>query len=495
MGKKRKASEEDAAAVALGAKASTESTFDPSLASLFAASSGPVKFPKVVAQKSKEPPSDLPTPEPSASEPSEQELEDDSDAGSEASEDAKQEASNERPGKRRKLDDEEIEDVYFRKLAKEEAKDLQQIEDEEDRRSESPSNDLEDLSEDELEDDVPVHESLTNAADDDAADKVTRTVFLSNVSTSAIKSKTSKKELLTYLESALPPSTKIESIRFRSTAYSKDAGPKKAAYATKALMDETASSTHAYVVLSTPAAAAAMTKLNGTLILDRHLHIDNLGSPMPTVHRRCIFVGNLPFVDEETLPTLDEDNPRSRPKAKQRSDPEEGLWRTFAKAGTVENVRMVRDKATRIGKGFAYVQFTDENAVERALLMNDKKYPPLLPRKLRVMRARKPATKPNQGNNFQQRRNDSRGQAPRGNREEARRGKQDANEKKRPQRLGKDVVFEGYRASSDKPMKMKQKGRSGGKDGKKKAKPTTRSAKRGTAFRQGGGKKRRDADS
>ncbi|KPI45248.1 Nucleolar protein 12 [Cyphellophora attinorum] len=475
--------------------------FDPALASLFATSSGPVKVTSQPArkvetvQKKPAPASDLPTPEDTDLEASDA----DSDGSDRSSEGQQPEVENERPRKRRKVNDEDLEDVYFRKLAQEEQRDLQRQRDEADAESEisdSPSNDLMDLSDDEA-DAIPVHESLTTANEDKAADAINRTVFLSNVSTLAIKSKASKKTLLSHLETALPASTKIESIRFRSTAYSKDAGPKKAAYATKALMDETASSTHAYVVLSTVEAAQALVKLNGTIILDRHLHVDHLGSATTIVHKRCVFVGNLPFVDQETLDTPAEDNPRQRPRAKQRSDPEEGLWRTFARAGTVENVRMVRDKMTRVGKGFAYVQFTDENAVEKALLMNEKKFPPLLPRKLRVMRSKRPAAKPKaldakrKGVQLNGKSSDRRGKAVQDERNrDAGKRKQSGGgaggRDKRSNPLGKSVVFEGYRASASKPMK--------GKDTSKqqKKRPTNRSASRGAAFKAGRGKKKRD---
>jgi nucleolar protein 12 len=45
---------------------------------------------------------------------------------------------------------------------------------------------------------------------------------------------------------------------------------------------------------------------------------------------------------------------------------EEGLWRTFGQQGKVENVRVVRDPKTRVGKGFAYVQFYVSSALLRA---------------------------------------------------------------------------------------------------------------------------------
>lgn len=493
MGKKQQKLSDEAGAATDAAPPESSASFDPALSSLFASSSGPVKVPeRPVARsashkKQQAAVSDLPTPErtPSGTESS-------SEADGTEPSDREAEPEPEPPRKRRRVDDEELEDVYFRKLANAEQRDLQQrqgqqIDQDEGEVSDSPSNMLEDLSDDEdiVEQNInlPVHESLSGTKDQDLTDKTGRTIFLSNVSTAVIKDKASKKTLLAHLESAIPkdPPAKIESVRFRSTPYASGVGPKRAAYATKALMDETAASTHAYVVLSSETAAKIMTpKLNGTIVLDRHLHVDRLGAPSQTDHRRCVFVGNLPFVDEETLEATEDDNPRKRPKAKLRADAEEGLWRAFSKAGKVENVRVVRDKTTRIGKGFAYVQFTTENAVEAALLMHDKKFPPLLPRKLRVMRSKKPSTKPKQ---LQARGkpDDRKGRAKGVQKTRDRGVKKDKN-------FGRDlkkIVFEGHRASTTstkfKTVKTKSK-----------KKPVTRSSNRGAAFKAGGGKKKRD---
>jgi nucleolar protein 12 len=83
--------------------------------------------------------------------------------------------------------------------------------------------------------------------------------------------------------------------------------------------------------------------------------VDGVAHPAKTDHRRCVFVGNLGFVDDESL--LDQGGENERKRSKIPSDIEEGLWRQFGKAGTVESVRVVRDEKTRVGKGFAYVQF------------------------------------------------------------------------------------------------------------------------------------------
>jgi nucleolar protein 12 len=156
-------------------------------------------------------------------------------------------------------------------------------------------------------------------------------------------------------------------------------------------MDATTKSTNAYAVYSTPALAReACQRLNGTSVLSRHLRVDSVAHPAKVDNHRCIFVGNLGFVDDETniQEANEADGREVRKRGKEPADVEEGLWRTFGKCGKVESVRVIRDSTTRVGKGIAYVQFTDENAVEAALLYNEKKFPPMLPRKLRVSRAK-----------------------------------------------------------------------------------------------------------
>ena len=214
--------------------------------------------------------------------------------------------------------------------------------------------------------DIPQHESVVSPKDDLDLEESSRTVFLANVSTMAIKSKNAKKQLMDHLvsfTSTLPVVTtkhSIESFRFRSTAFANTGIPRKAAYAKKELMDTTTKSTNAYAVYTTQVAAReAVKQLNGTIILNRHLRADSVAHPAKTDHRRCVFVGNLGFVDDmNNMDTVEDEDNKKRPrKATEPADIEEGLWTHFGKAGTVESVRVVRDKTTRVGKGFAYVQF------------------------------------------------------------------------------------------------------------------------------------------
>ena len=213
---------------------------------------------------------------------------------------------------------------------------------------------------------IPVHESLAGSKETslDDVDKAARTVFLSNVSSEAITSKLAKKTLLTHMSSVLDKTTeppqKVESIRFRSVAFAAAGIPKKAAFVTKQIMSATTRSTNAYVVYSTPAAArAAAAQLNGSEVLGRHIRVDSVAHPSPVDHRRCVFVGNLGFVDDETvLNATAEGETAQRKRNKVPADVDEGLWQVFgSRAGKVESVRVPRDPKTRVGKGFAYVQF------------------------------------------------------------------------------------------------------------------------------------------
>lgn len=355
----------------------------------------------------------------------------------------------------------------------------------------------------------PVHESLAGATETNPFEKASRTVFLSNVSTEAITSKSAKKTLLSHLgslfpslsKSAAPP--KIESIRFRSTAFSSTKIPKRAAFAKQELMDTTMKSTNAYVVYSTVAAARSALQLNGTVVLDRHLRVDSVSNPAPIDHKRCVFVGNLDFVDEEA-----EDEDQKRKKKNAPGDVEEGLWRTFCEhapgdkdqksdggAGkSVESVRVVRDRLTRVGKGFAYVQFWDENCVEAALLLDGKKFPPLLPRKLRVTRAKrlpKASGRSDVGAGSNPNKTPLRGATSAANKSLLGHGTaakfRSSNRSGERGSVGeaseKMAVFEGHRATGNNGPGFKLKTKSRG--AKKSGKPKNRSTRRAKAFRAG----------
>ncbi|KAL8712414.1 MAG: hypothetical protein Q9220_003262 [cf. Caloplaca sp. 1 TL-2023] len=449
-----------------------------------------------------------------------------------------------RKRKRGRKDEDDIEGLYMQRLMDEESREAtgeitgvlkkrkkaeipngraersSKISDPDPTDSEAGSTDQESTSG--LGDELPQHESLMASRDEVDLDKAARTVFLANVSTSAIRSKVARKSLIDHLVSfspelpAIDKAHKIESLRFRSTPFATGVGPKKAAFAKKELMDSTAKSTNAYAVYTTQLAAReAIKRLNGTILLDRHLLVDSVAHPRKTDHRRCVFVGNLGFVDDDSqMNTAKLDGKNSRPRKRSvPSDVEEGLWRQFSKAGAVESVRMVRDRTTRVGKGFAYVQFENEVGVEKALAYNDHKFPPLLPRTLRVTRAKKMTNSslhksrdgkmvkdgpPRESKAQYVPKTDSTAHSLSG-----RAGKlfgragaahikgQTVLGSKRPAsgpgrivKAPEQVVFEGYRASSKQGKGAKIPGPK-----KKQGKPNTRSSRRGTAFKTKGGKR------
>ncbi|KAI7105864.1 hypothetical protein KC352_g37033, partial [Hortaea werneckii] len=207
----------------------------------------------------------------------------------------------ERKRKRARKDgDTEVEDAYMDRLARDEerdeqrlaaeratkrqkadAADSQQVEqeeasDEEEAETGSDEDDEGEASDQGSDDDAasppPKHETQQQA--DDELAKANRTVFLGNVSTEAIASKSARRSLTQHLSSFFPAEEevpkdttkpKVESIRFRSTPYSSSM-PKKAAYAKKELMDATTKSTNAYAVYSTAQLSReAARRLNGTV--------------------------------------------------------------------------------------------------------------------------------------------------------------------------------------------------------------------------------------
>lgn len=448
------------------------------------------------------------------------------DASASASEESDSEPAEEKADethrrKRKRAAGEEVEETYMRRIAKEEQKDdekrkaeyakRQKSDEKSDEKSDKSDNSDDEDDDEEKEDKdsddeeksapPPVHESVSGNAKASEVEKSSRTVFLGNVSTEAIKSKTAKKTLLRHLAShlsSLPESSgphKVQSIRFRSVPFASGGElPKRASFARREILDDTTPSTNAYAVYTTiQGARKAPSALNGTVVLDRHIRVDSIAHPAEIDNKRCVFVGNLDFVDQEGIT---EDHNGKKKKARASADIEEGLWRIFNQntgdtkdkktiKKNVEFVRVIRDRATRVGKGFAYVQFFDANNVESALLLNEKNYPPMLPRKLRVTRARKMAKKQeDEGKNGRRGDLAQKTLQGRANKLLGRAGAAKIKEAGKGGIAGNSMVFEGHRATEE-GNRMKVKVKSRGSKGK----PKGRSSKRAAAYRAAGGQK------
>ncbi|KAJ8098716.1 hypothetical protein POJ06DRAFT_140555 [Lipomyces tetrasporus] len=199
-----------------------------------------------------------------------------------------------------------------------------------------------------------VHDTLLH--DDEEVLKARGTVFVGNLPSDAISSRTDyatlKKHFAQY--------GKIKSIRFRSIAFS-EMLPRKVAFIKQKLHDKR-HTVNAYIVYDSEDSARKSLQSNGVVLQGHHIRVDSVAHPAKQDSKRSVFIGNLDFDAEE-----------------------ESLWEHFGKVGAIEYVRIIRDSKTNVGKGFAYVQFKDSMYVAKALLLNDKK---MGNRMLRVTRAR-----------------------------------------------------------------------------------------------------------
>ncbi|KAF8625973.1 hypothetical protein AX17_006697 [Amanita inopinata Kibby_2008] len=157
------------------------------------------------------------------------------------------------------------------------------------------------------------------------------------------------------------------------------------------------------------AARIVARECDGTTFLDRMLRVDvvgrstekggrSVGGLQAADPKRSVFVGNLDFASrEEDLrvffegvvskergsppPVEDED------ESENESEGEERTGVTEKPRSWVTRVRIVRDRDTQLGKGFAYVQFADRECVDEILAIETGKLV-FAKRKLRVQRCK-----------------------------------------------------------------------------------------------------------
>ncbi|TPX57264.1 hypothetical protein PhCBS80983_g03932 [Powellomyces hirtus] len=185
-----------------------------------------------------------------------------------------------------------------------------------------------------------------------------RTIFIGN-----LPLKVTEKSHTKALKNLFAAHGPIASIRFRSIARNEKM-PRRAAFITKNFHPGR-DTLNAYLVYtaatSVPLATAAE---NGRLFLGNHIRVDKAAREKNEKHeyKRSVFVGALPFDISE-----------------------EKVWEFFAQCGDVEGVRVVRDKATNVGKGIGYVLFKDKACVALAMKLHGSD---LAGRKIRVNRCK-----------------------------------------------------------------------------------------------------------
>ncbi|KAJ7596892.1 hypothetical protein C8J56DRAFT_300599 [Mycena floridula] len=143
------------------------------------------------------------------------------------------------------------------------------------------------------------------------------------------------------------------------------------------------------------AARQTIAKCNGTMFMDRMMRVDlvekkagvSTPSGVEEDPKLSIFVGSLDFASkEEDLRVFFEGvMSAERGPPGEEEDEDEDVPR---KAKTwVTRVRIIRDKDTQLGKGFAYVQFSDRQCVDEVLALEPAKLK-FAKRKLRVQRCK-----------------------------------------------------------------------------------------------------------
>jgi nucleolar protein 12 len=194
-------------------------------------------------------------------------------------------------------------------------------------------------------------------------DKMERTIFVGGVPLAEDGRLINPKTIKTFFRDC----GEIESVRLRSLPVENPALPKKASIA-MGKIDGRRETCNAYVVFKSKESVPAAVRKDGAAFGDEghRIRVDEARPPGEggRVHkvRLSVFVGNVPFHAEE-----------------------EQLRRHFEKCGEITNLRIVRDPKTLVGKGFAYVTFTDCDAVSDAMELNGSK---LLKREIRVTRCK-----------------------------------------------------------------------------------------------------------
>lgn len=265
-----------------------------------------------------------------------------------------------------------------------------------------------------------------------------RTLFLGNVPMEVAKSKSALKVFKKYILLHVP-GAKIESLRFRSVAFQRPtpAAPaprthnlertaewratkgdevpaprprlgsgdkKRIAFINNELHEEVDAIT-VYVVFAygadlapDEAAKGAVAALDNNQYMGHTLRADTVGGGIGDP-KRTVFVGSLDFASREEDVRVffeglvsAERGPRSAvtghdSDSENEEDTDDPNAHGAKPKTWVTRVRIIRDKETQLGKGFAYVQFVDRDCVDEILALEPSKLK-FAKRKLRVERCK-----------------------------------------------------------------------------------------------------------
>ncbi|KAK9497016.1 hypothetical protein O3M35_012810 [Rhynocoris fuscipes] len=190
--------------------------------------------------------------------------------------------------------------------------------------------------EEEQEEGVNEDESNENQIEKDSEEL--RTIFVGNLPKSVTKIQL-KKWFSKY--------GTVESVRLRCAPIADPVIPKKLAVIKQSFHEER-NNIHGFVKFSTSEEANGALAANGQPFDEtHHIRVDiagKIGQKKQYDDKKAIFIGNVPFNAEE-----------------------DQLRDLFADCGDISCIRIVRDKHTAVGKGFAYINFASRHSVRLAL--------------------------------------------------------------------------------------------------------------------------------
>ena len=245
---------------------------------------------------------------------------------------------------------------------------------------------------DEEEEEAAAHES-------ENSEQLARTIFVGNVPVKADtgdgmeaeeeeeKSAKAMRKLEKELRKEFTQYGKIDSIRFRSVGVKSVKVPTGSDYhlvrkvaVAKGSLDDRIETCNAYIVFaSKDSVFTAVDKADSMLFHGNHLRVDAVrqGSKGRVFDRnRTVFVGNLVF-------EASEEECRAH-------------FEATLGAEAVKSVRIVRDPATNLGRGFGYVLLKDESLVHEAInRLNNSK---LRKREIRVTKCERSSSKKDEKN-------------------------------------------------------------------------------------------------
>ena len=203
-------------------------------------------------------------------------------------------------------------------------------------------------------------------------DRKERTVFVGNLPIDATQKQ---------LKRVFKECGDIEKIWFRSICTEPESKRSERAKILKKEYGSAKDSKNGYVLyMSKKSAGDAKEKFNATKMEDKTLRVDTFleYKPIPRAQGRTytatnpaedftktIFIGNLPYVVSE-----------------------EDVRKQFEDCGKIENVRLIRDPKTFLGKGIGYIMFSTKEEMQKALA--EKKGLKFRYRELRINRAVEP---------------------------------------------------------------------------------------------------------